>query len=115
MKKTIILISVVLSIIISISCKKEKKQTLASVDCTTITFSSTIMPIINSNCSGSGCHGSGSSNGEFTSHSTIKPYADNGKLKSRVIDIQDMPKGGSLTADQLAQINCWLNAGAPNN
>jgi hypothetical protein len=115
MKKTIILISVALSLIITVSCKKEKKQTLASIDCTTVTFSSTVLPIITSNCSGSGCHSSGSSNGELTSHATIKPYVDNGKFKSRVIDIQDMPKGGTLTADQLGQINCWLNAGAPNN
>lgn len=115
MRKIIILISVILAVIFSNACKKEKKISPGTVDCSTVTYSATIAPLISSNCGSSGCHGSGSSNGELISYTKIKPYANNGKLKSRVIDIQDMPQGGSLTADQLGQINCWLNAGAPNN
>jgi cytochrome c peroxidase len=64
------------------------------VDCNTVTYSGTIVPIIQTNCLGSGCHGSGSSNDNFTVYAGIKTQADNGKLENRVLDKKDMPPDG---------------------
>jgi len=68
-----------------------------------------------SKCNSASCHGSGSSNGDFTAYAGIKPLADNGRLETRVLDLQDMPRNGSLTSEQLGQFKCWLDDGAPDN
>ncbi len=96
------------------SCTKENTDpSIADVDCSTVTFSETIFPIFEQNCNTSGCHGGTSNNGIFTSYDAIKVIADNGKLKTQVLDQRTMPKGGSLTSEELGQIKCWLDAGAP--
>ena len=107
----------VLAFTLAISaCNKDDNKTpIADVDCTTVTFSGTMSNLITTNCGDSGCHGAGSTNGEFNTYEKIKVIADNGKLANRVLDRQDMPLGGSLTSNELGQIQCWLDAGAPDN
>ncbi len=48
----------------------DSTDTLSTFD--TCNFSTYIQPIINDNCAFSGCHGSGSANGDFTNYSGIK-------------------------------------------
>ncbi|MEW6467507.1 MAG: hypothetical protein AB1458_01205 [Bacteroidota bacterium] len=84
------------------------------VDCDTVTYSGTIVPIIANNCMNPGCHGSGSANGDYTTYAGVKAKVDNGSFQHRVIDKKDMPPGG-LGKDDMNKIKCWLDAGAPNN
>ena len=100
-----------------LSCKKEENNNNQNqgVDCSTITYSGTIAPLVTIKCNTAGCHASGSVNGDYTSYSGIKAKFDNGSLKQRVIVEKSMPSGSSLTETQLKQFECWINAGAPNN
>lgn len=93
------------------SCTKD--DPIAEVDCSTVTFSAVIFPIFEQNCNTSGCHDGSTYNGTFTSYSNIKGVADNGQLRKKVLEERSMPKEGSLTSEELGQIKCWLDAGAP--
>lgn len=85
--------------------------------CDSVKYSTTIEPIIVANCSTSGCHDAGSGNGDYTTYAGVKQKVDNGTFKMRVVDGTPtfMPATGSLPAEQIAKITCWLNTGAPNN
>lgn len=108
---------------IIISCKKKApsattpKDDLNNVDCSTInsSYSTNVKPIIDGNCLSSGCHNSGSSNGDFTVYAGIKAKVDNGSINNRVIQQKNMPFTSSLSTEQLIKIKCWINSGAPNN
>ncbi len=86
--------------------------------CDSVTFSSTIKPIIDANCATSGCHAPrGSGPGDFTSFPDIALKVQSGSFKARVIDGVPgfMPATGRLAQADIDKITCWLNAGAPNN
>ncbi len=106
-----------------LSCAKDKTS-LSPLECShTYTYSSSdsfsIRPIIQLACSYQGCHERGSSIGNFTDYQSIKNYVDNGKFFKRVIDNKDMPPRYStlgpktLTTEEIAQLACWLEQGAP--
>jgi hypothetical protein len=61
---------------------------------------------VNGNCLN--CHST------FSTYSGLSSVLTNGKFKQHVITDQDMPQGGSLSADQLNKIQCWVEAGYPN-
>lgn len=89
-----------------------------TTDCDKITFSKDIQPLIKSNCATTGCHvPNGSAPGDYTTFDAIKSDADRGQLKKRMIDGNPsfMPPSGKLDEATLNKLNCWLNAGAPNN
>ena len=104
----------VLTVMILASCKKDKIA-IGNVDCATITYANTIAPLFASNCNTSGCHNSGSNNGDLTTYSKLKPYVNNGTIKKEVLTNQTMPTSGPLSSEQLAQVQCWLDAGALDN
>lgn len=99
------------------ACRKDKSNDLNNLDCSKISsgYSSNIKPIIEANCLSSGCHNSGSVNGDFTTYDGVKVKVDNGSIDNRVIQQKNMPPTGSLSMDQLKKIKCWLNSGALNN
>lgn len=117
MKKNqlILLFLVLLSAAILIqACKKDEYKDL---DCgkTNATYLGDIKPIIAANCLSSGCHNSGSANGDFTEYKGLKGKANNGSLSKRVLEKKDMPSGGSLSLDDRKKIKCWLSNGAADN
>ncbi len=77
-------------------------------------FSTTISGIISSNCTGSGCHGAGSVNGPGPLTTYEQIFAARSLIRTAVVN-KTMPKTGSLTAQQIQAISCWVQAGAPNN
>lgn len=84
------------------------------VDCSTVTYSQTIVPILSNSCMGSSCHGAGSANGDYTAYAGIRAKVDNGSFKDRVLDKKNMPPNG-LSKEDLNKMKCWFDAGAPNN
>lgn len=103
-----------------ISCAKDKGQPTSVSECSSlnVTYSSDIAGIITTNCFSNGttnCHVSGSSFGDFTSYEGLKQKADKGTLKTRVIDLKIMPPSNPLSTENITKIQCWLDAGAPNN
>ncbi len=99
--------------------------TTPSVTCSadTVYFSNTILPLINSDCGKSGCHGTSNRNSfSLTTYSTIVTRL--GSIDGLNIALQDMAdkkqENPSLdytppNADQLTQLQKWINQGAQNN
>ncbi len=98
------------------SCTKDKAANPAAiVDCSKVTFSGDIMPIMQNSCNTTGCHNAGGAAPmPLTSYSEIKIYVDNGMIADRVLVKGDMPPGG-LPEDQKKKIKCWIENGAPDN
>lgn len=105
---------VALSILTLLACKKDDYKNL---DCNAINarFATDIEPVIKANCLSSGCHESGSRNGDFTEYKGIKGKANNGSLEKRVLTKKDMPSGNPLSLEDRKKIKCWLNNGALDN
>lgn len=95
------------------SCEKEEE----SIDCNGATphYTSDVRPIINSNCLTSGCHNTGSKNGDYTSYDGLKTVALSGTLEKRLITEKTMPLSGVLSLEDRKKIKCWISSGAPNN
>lgn len=114
---------IVVTLIIVTACAKDvglnPDLVIKSVNiCDSVTFDKNIKPIIINKCVS--CHNStgGPGNGDFQTdtYTGIKQKVDNGAFKNRVVILHDMPQGGPpLPQNEIDLINCWLDAGAPNN
>ena len=97
------------------ACQKDKTAASTDIDCSTVTYSATIQPLIQQTCSGSSCHSANGREGSLMTYSQLKVTVDNGQFRKQVLDNQTMPQGSSLSSTQLGQIKCWLDNGALNN
>lgn len=93
-----------------LACKKNSPTTSCN---SSEAYTSGIKSIIDNNCTGSGCHGTNSYLGDFTSYAGLKTALSNGTFKREVITKKTMPKGSSLSESDYNKINCWLNNGFP--
>lgn len=90
-------------------------------DCDTVnvTFSGTVMPVIQNNCTG--CHSGATPGGGITleTHSDIVTVADNGRLMGSITHsagFSPMPQNGDKLSDcTIAQIQKWIDNGTPND
>ena len=81
-----------------------------------ITYASDIKPIILANCAIGGCHdNSGGAPGDYTQYNMVKSAVDAGLFQDRALVVKDMPPAGALPDSLIVKINCWLDAGAPDN
>jgi hypothetical protein len=120
MKKLITILLIAGLVFIMHSCYYDKEQLLTppktvNGPCAVYSFTTDVNPIIQSSCSnGSGCHGSGSTNGP----GSLVTYTE---IRNAVSQIQSsvlagrMPLDSSLSAAQIKAIDCWVKNGAPNN
>jgi hypothetical protein len=117
MKINFFLVSLVLTILLTSSCTKDKvggDVPYPEVICSdTVSFSNEILPIIENNCTG--CHDN--QNGyTLTNHQNISANyaAIVGSMKGQ--GYQLMPQSGPALPDSLIQkIQCWVNQGLKNN
>ncbi len=105
--------------LILISCLKEKTSPITGGACTTnVSYDTIIRPIIELNCSTSGCHdASGSGGYTFTSYAAVAASAD---IILKVIrhenGVSAMPQGSAKLADSVAiNFDCWIQQGKLNN
>jgi hypothetical protein len=109
-----------LMVVFIVACKKDKASSGngpdgTSVDCGTVKFSSTILPLISSRCATSGCHDATSSNGPGPLTNYAQIFASRVQIISSV-NANRMPQtGGPLSSTQKLQLSCWLDAGAKND
>jgi hypothetical protein len=89
-----------------LSCKK---AVVAKCDGTASTYNFNMKTLINSNCTNSSCHPN------YATYNGIKSILTNGSFKSHVVTNKDMPRGSSLSTADLNQIQCWIDAGYPEN
>lgn len=91
------------------SCKKDEDREAVCEDGSTPTYDSEMRTFINSKCTSSGCHNSGSSNGDYTTYSGMSSDITSGKISQRVLDRQDMPKNSTLSQEELNKFKCWAD------
>jgi hypothetical protein len=118
MKTKLILITVCSSVFF-FSCNKSSTTPPSggggSVDCNTVKFSSSVLPLITSKCATAGCHDAASSNGPGPLISYASIFASRNSILSAVT-ANRMPQGGPpLSSQEKSILNCWIDAGAPNN
>lgn len=101
------------------SCYYDSEQKLyhiSAVDCTTISskFSTDVMPIVTSTCATPSCHNSTGVGGiVLQTYDQVKANTD--RIRQRVLVDKTMPPNGALNSSELNIIQCWINAGTPNN
>jgi hypothetical protein len=120
MKKKLVLIAICIPIIF-VACKKNGTDTPGNgggngtIDCGTVKFSSTILPLISNKCATSGCHDATSSNGPGPLTNYAQIFASRTSIVAAVTSNR-MPQGGpALSTQEKATLTCWINANAPNN
>lgn len=113
--RLVFLLSFTFTILFS-SCTKDKTQ---PPECPTeISFSQDIEPLIQTNCSLSGCHASGFTSPALTSYAEISAHAEN-MLSRMQLDPTNsllMPSGGpKLDSLIISNFACWIAQGKKNN
>lgn len=110
-------IAVALSVCVLIveGCRSDKIVP-SSQECSNVVFySMDIRPLILTHCAVSNCHVQGFQPGDFTRYQPLKDKADNGRLHLFVLEVKNMPPGGSMTEEERQMIGCWIEQGSPNN
>lgn len=120
MKKCIQLIIVLIAAAtLWASCKKEEgdKPAPDPIPPCRPTYVSDIKTIVQAKCAITGCHDGNSGIIGFNTYIPLKERADNGRIKSYVIELKIMPPATApqLTDNEKKLINCWLDNGAPEN
>ncbi|HRG58132.1 MAG TPA: hypothetical protein PK323_04195 [Bacteroidia bacterium] len=80
-----------------------------------VSYKKSILPIIESKCSISGCHVQGFYEGDFTLFEEVKKQVDRGKFRRLVIDNKSMPPDEPLNPKDIKLIDTWLKQGGNNN
>jgi hypothetical protein len=81
-----------------------------------VSYSAVIKPLITKTCALSNCHASGGPVADLSAWVGANQYAAGIKTKTADGSMPKPPQpGGSLTADQIKQIACWVDEGALNN
>ncbi|MGZ8541262.1 MAG: hypothetical protein ACXWV6_11475 [Chitinophagaceae bacterium] len=117
MKKRYLLLSLIVSVSLFISCSKSSSETGGStINCgtTATTFSMDVNPLIQTFCNQPSCHNNGSSNGPgpLTNHAQVFNAKSN--IRGAVLSGL-MPKNTTLSTAQKNAIICWIDSGALNN
>ena len=118
---------VVLPMMVLAACYKDNKEDMyglgpgSNCDTTNVTYTATIQPVLQSKCATAGCHNAATSSAgiNLSTHVGAKAIADNGlllKVTRHESGVAPMPQGGAKLDDcNLAQIQKWVQDGAPNN
>ena len=115
-KSLLIIAGFALGTVFAFSCSTSKKTASApATNCVTPSpiFASDIKPIIENNCTNTGCHTRGG--GDFRQAENLKRNADDGELKAIVVIEKSMPPRKSLTENEIKLIDCWIKDGAKIN
>lgn len=103
----------------TMSCSKDKVSVIGPSDCIdTISYSLQVQPMLDINCSTSGCHASGSNAGGYS----LTTYSEVSAASSAVYNAMNhsggspMPFGADKLPDSLIkQFECWIEQGTQNN
>lgn len=101
-------------------CYYDKEQLLlppksSTSACKNYSFSTDVNPLIQTRCnSGTGCHGTGSTNGPgaLVTYTEIKNAS---ALMQASILAGRMPLGSTMSSSDIQVINCWISNGSLNN
>jgi len=115
------------SIVFVASCGKDENDPCDDLNAT---YNGAVKAIIDNTCAYSGCHdGTGNntyisaSSNDYTSYAGMEASLNSGAFNMRALVTKDMPPAAfvpagsptELTAEQLEILNCWKDAGYPEN
>ena len=117
-----LLITTVLLILISGCYYDSEEELYPSTECNTddVTYSGTVVPILEENCYES-CHSKSASTSGITleGYDNIIPYVNSGQLLGAIKHnpgFSQMPEGAPMLMDcTIAKIEQWIQEGAPDN
>lgn len=124
MNSKILFASLAIFMLMLSSCYYDKKEKLYApqaggtvCDTSSVTYSGTIQPILTASCIG--CHSAGNTSGGYALDTHAGVSAASGRLLGAIkhsTGFSAMPQNAGKLGDcQIAQIEKWLNSGAPNN
>ena len=105
-----------------VSCYYDNEEALYptlnnTCDTTNVTYSATIAPILNNNCTG--CHGGSIPSGGIllTNFANVQTVASSGLLMNALKGngVPLMPLSGSLSSCNITQFQIWIRNGMLNN
>ena len=116
----------------SSSCMSKKLEQAEPEICdtlTNVTYNGLVKPIMDESCAYSGCHdgANGIGPGDYNNYNGLEPFLIDGSFEDRVIlqkddEVLGMPpdvyietQKADLTQEELDIIQCWINAGYPEN
>ena len=96
-------------------CKADKLPVAENptfCDSITATYNASVKAIMDAKCALPSCHG-GPQSPSFVDYTAISSVTD--RIAIRALDLQTMPPSGmpQLTNEELDIMNCWRNAGFP--
>ena len=123
-KRSLFLFFALCAVLASIleSCKYNNQEELhPNCDTTGVTYSGTVVPILQANCYR--CHGDASNTGSggiiLQDYNVLKGFAADGQLYGNIAHLpgfHNMPYDGGKLADcEIAKIKRWIDNGYPNN
>ena len=80
-----------------------------------VSFSKTIYPIVSSSCAVSGCHVTGRQLPTLETYAQISSNAERIKARTSNGTMPPASSGIVLSKEEIDDIACWVDAGAPNN
>lgn len=98
------------------ACAKDKTQKPECFD--SVSFQTDIMPMVEQNCSTSGCHDVSAAGGyELLTYSEVKASADIMlSAMNYETGLSPMPQGAPpMDSTIIGQFNCWIKQGTPDN
>ncbi|MEL6924567.1 MAG: hypothetical protein AAFO94_11010, partial [Bacteroidota bacterium] len=111
------------------ACTFDKlEEPIVNLDCSSEnpTYNTLVKPILDQSCAIAGCHVAGGGGiGNYSSYDDMQNYLNDNEFKKFVIDLKNDPDRGmppnwptnpgpkDLTPDQFAIIQCWVEAGYP--
>ncbi|MEO8591114.1 MAG: hypothetical protein ABI432_17170 [Flavobacteriales bacterium] len=121
--RSILLVLMLGTLLFSNGCYYDNEEELypnSFCDTTNITYSGTILPIVQAKCATPGCHVPGGDGaGDFTTYSGIVakivndgPFLPSVRYSPGAIG---MPTSGPLPSCELQQLELWVAAGYPEN
>ncbi len=120
-KLLIIFILILLPLVFFYSCYDDNEETMyrfttANCDLSNVTFSLTVNPVIQSNCTS--CHSGSAPSGNLSlqNYNQIVAAVNSKGLYSRISNSSNpMPPGGLMDECKIKQIKKWIDSGLPNN
>ncbi len=110
-----------MSTVYLVSCGGDDDPTDPMVSCEDLdaTYDGDVRAIINT-CANASCHGGSNVNipeesRDFTSFAGLNAVTSSGKLITRTITNADMPPSGALSQANMDLLQCWADAGYPEN
>ena len=116
------LVTLAIFLLFFVSCYYDNEEALYptlnnACDTTNVTYSGTIAPLLNNNCTG--CHGGSIPSGGIllTNYASVQTVASSGMLMNALNGngVPVMPASGSLSVCKIAQFQIWIRNGMPNN